>query len=262
MTIPTSLARAAERALTTISPDLSDPAALRGRARPQLRRYEVCTLLPNGSMAETRHLAPAMPIFEDAFCAFSRGALIETTDGPIAIEDLLPGDHIIDIDGQAQPLLWKGSTTVVPGRPTPQGRSLKLTRIQSDSFGMQRPLSCLVAGPSARILHTPDHLRGVNGGLQKLTPVAEFIDGMSVIETAPPTPVQLFHIALARHSVIRVGGLEFETYHPGETAGRLLSPSMRSVFLNLFEHADTFRDFGPLAYLRDEDGDGGEAMIA
>jgi hypothetical protein len=250
MTIPTSLARAADRALQAVSHDVTDPASLRGRVKPQLRRYNVSALLPNGSIADTRHLAPALPVFEDAFCAFSRGALVETEEGPVAVEDLIPGDMIVTISGEAQKLLWKGSTTIVPGRPSAQGRDMRLTRIMADALGLQRPLACVIAGPSARLLHTPDHLRGISDGLQTLTSVKEFIDGESIIDTAPPTPVEVFHICLAKHSVIRIGGLEFETYHPGEATGRVMNHALRTVFLNLFAHVETFREFGPVAFPR------------
>lgn len=124
----------------------------------------------------------------------------------------------------------------------------------ADSFGMQRPSSCMIAGPSARLLHTPEHLRAIAGGNQMLTPVQEFVDGMNVIETAPPTPVELFHICLPRHSVIRVGGLEFETFHPGINAARNISHAMRSLFLNLFAHIEQLTDFGQPAFPRAGDG--------
>ena len=132
---------------------------------------------------------------------------------------------------------------------------MHLTRILADSFGMQRPLCCVLAGPSARLCMVPTHLRGLANGQTMLTPVREFIDGHTVIETAPPTPVDLFHLCLARHAVIQVGGLEFETYHPGPNAGRFMSHAMRSVFLNLFAHVDQISGFGPLAHPRIEDDD-------
>jgi len=253
MTIPHSLARAARNAVET-SALLQDPAALRARNRPQLRRYDVSSLLPNGDIAETRHIAPALPLFESAFCAFSRGSMVETEYGPVAIEDLLPGDNIVIQDGSLLPLVWKGSTMIVPGRPDPKGRVHYLTRIMADSFGMQRPMSYVLAGPSARILNTPAHLRSLSGGQQILTPVEEFVDGMNVVETAPPTPVQLFHICLPRHAVIRISGLEFETYHPGINAARTISHAMRSVYLNLFAHIDSLSDFGPQVAPRAGDG--------
>ncbi|MFK7754512.1 MAG: Hint domain-containing protein [Sedimentitalea sp.] len=260
MTIPTTLARAAQRAVQTTNatqtsvPALHDPAALRARPKPQLRRYEVSSLLPNGNIAETRHIAPALPLFEDAFCAFSRGSLVETEQGPVAIEDILPGDRVVTAKGDVQTVMWKGGTTIVPGRPGPQGRNLRLTRIMADSFGMQRPLSCVIAGPSSRLLFTPGHLRSVAGGAKMLTPVQEFVDGMNVIETAPPTPVELFHLCLERHSTLRIGGLEFETYHPGENAARLVSHQMKVLFLNLFSHVDHLGAFGPLIHPRAGEG--------
>lgn len=253
MTIPHSLARAAQQAVLT-DPSLTDPAAWRTRKRPQLRRYEISTLLPNGDISQNRHIAPALPLFEDAFCAFARGSVVETEMGPVAIEDLLPGDRVITADGNAEPVIWKGSTLLIPGRPGPQGRNMRLTRIMADAFGMQRPSSFVIAGPAARILSTPGHLRAVSGGDQMLTPVQEFIDGMNVIDTAPMTPVELFHICLPRHAAIRVGNLEFETYHPGPNSLRMISNEMRTLFLNLFAHVDDMSDFGPLAYARAGDG--------
>lgn len=257
MTIPHSLVRAARNAVLT-DPILTDPAAWRSQVRPQkrpqLRRYEISTLLANGNISQTRHIAPALPLFEDAFCAFSRGSLVETEAGPVAIEDIIPGDRVMTTDDKVETVLWKGSTTLIPGRPGPSGRNLRLTRIMADSFGVQRPSSYVLAGPSARLLNTPDHLRSLIGSAQMLTPVQELIDGMNVIETAPPTPVELFHLCLPRHAAIRVGGLEFETYHPGVNAVRMISHAMRSLYLNLFAHIDQLTDFGPLAFPRAGDG--------
>lgn len=254
MTIPTSLVHAARLAVQTAPGMLQNPNALRPATQPRLRRYDVLALLPNGDIEQTQHIAPALPIFEDAFCAFSRGSLLETEDGPTAIEDVLPGDKVIDLDGNAQPVMWKGSTTLNPASPHSKLHNLRLTRLMADSFGMERPSACMIAGPSARLLHTPEHLRAVAGGSQLLTPVQEFVDGMNVIETAPPTPVELFHICLPRHAVVRVGGLEFETYHPGINAARAISHAMRSIFLNLFTHIEQLSDFGAPAFARAGDG--------
>lgn len=255
MTPPTPLNRAALRAYPANLPSVVDRKAARPQPKPQLRRYQIMSLLPDGNLAETNHIAPALPVFENAFCAFSRGSMVETEYGPVAIEDLLPGDRILTGDGSLETLVWKGSTTIVPGRPGPQGRNLRLTRIMADSFGMQRPLSCMIAGPSARLLHTPDHLRAISGGMQMLTPIQEFQDGNSVIETAPPTAVELFHLCLPRHAVIRIAGLEFETYHPGLQAARDISPTMRPLFLELFPHISQLSDFGELAHARADETD-------
>lgn len=261
MTIPAIVARSATSQVATSVPALNDPAALRARQKQPLRRYQVMSLLPNGNVSDTRHIAPALPLFEDAFCAFQRGSLIETEHGPVAIEDLIPGDRIVTADGRLQTLIWKGSTMVAPARPGVNGRNMRLTRIMADAFGVQRPLACVVAGCAARILHTPAQMRSA-GDNCVLTPVQEFIDGASIIETAPPTPIELFHICVRHHSTVRVGGLEFETYHPGKDAARMVSHSMKSVFFNLFSHAEHFGDFGPLAFPRSGDIADKQALIA
>ncbi|WP_170607256.1 Hint domain-containing protein [Ruegeria arenilitoris] len=254
MAIPNSLARAARNAVET-SPLLREAPQPGAKQKPQLRRYEVSALLENGDFSQTRHIAPALPMFEDAFCAFTRGSLVETQQGPMAIEDLLPGDSVLTHGGSSETVLWKGSVTLIPGREDSRGRTRPLTRIMADTFGMQKPMSGVIAGPAARLLSTPPHLRHLNGGQPMLTPVSEFQDGMGVIQTLPPTPVELFHICLRRHSVIRVDGLQFETYHPGSNAVRTISHSLRSIYLNLFHHIDSLSDFGPLLVPRAGDGE-------
>lgn len=251
MSIPHSLQRAAANVLESQAL-LRDSAALHGTAKPQLRRYDVMSLLPNNNIAETRHTAPALPLFERAFTAFCRGSLIETSHGPVAVEDLLPGDEIVAVDGTRHMLLWKGRTTIVPTRPTTRGQPQRLVSFMPDSLGLSKPASCVVAGPAARLLRTPAHLRGDDTIAGLLTPVGEFLDGMNIVETAPPTPVDMFHIALAQHRVIRVGGLPFETYHPGPDALKLVNNTIRTLFLNLFPHVDSIADFGPLCHPRME----------
>nr|WP_321254438.1 Hint domain-containing protein [uncultured Ruegeria sp.] len=254
MTIPNSLARAARNAVET-SAMLREAQQPPVKAKAQLRRYEVSTLLKNGEVSQTRHIAPALPMFEDAFCAFTRGSLVDTEHGPIAIEDLMPGNTVLTQDGASETVLWKGSVTLIPGREDSRGRTRPLTRIMADTFGMQKPMSGVIAGPAARLLGCPAHLRHLHGGAPILAPVREFQDGMGVIETLPPTPVELFHICLKRHSVISVDGLSFESYHPGVNAVRMISHSLRSIYLNLFAHIESLNDFGPLLMPRAGDGE-------
>lgn len=253
MTIPQSLQRAAANIAKT-QPLLREQPGARPDAstdsKPQLRRYEVASLLPNGNIAENRHIAPALPLFEQAYTAFTRGSLVETDYGPVAIEDLYPGDKIWTRGGEFRTLVWKGMTTLVPGRKAATGTRQAMTSFMADSLGMEKPMSCVVAGPSARLLRTPPHLRHAEGDGPMLTPVAEFLDGMNIVETAPPAPVDTYHLCLARHGVIRVGGLEFETYHPGPEALRLVSYPIKTLFLNMFPHVESIADFGPLAFDR------------
>ncbi|MEM9551395.1 MAG: Hint domain-containing protein [Pseudomonadota bacterium] len=250
MTISPNLPRGAAGSISPRSL-LADPT--RRPPHVQLRRYEVAALDREGNIVETRHVAPAISLFEGAFCAFARGSVVETDSGPMAIEDLMPGDRLPTVDGPSLPVTWIGRTVVNPGQNRGT-RRLPLTRIMSESLGPARPASCLIAGPAARVLATPYHLRALSGGAPMLTPVAEFVDGVNIIETAPPSPIELFHLCLSQHAVIRVGGIEFETYHPGPNASRITSHQMRDLFLEMFPRISYFSEFGAVAHPRAGDG--------
>lgn len=218
---------------------------LADRARPILRRARSLALRPDGGFDEARFMIPVLPLFEGAFTAFARGALVETVQGPVAIEDLLPGDRVQTVGGAAMQVLWIGSTTVTARRDLPTERPVILHRIAADAFGPNRPMTYLVTGPAARLRQaTP--LMGTHGQ-RVLCPVAAFEDGIAVSRTTPPSAVDLFHLALPRHAVIRVSGIETESYHPGLGTIGAVGPAMRELFLNLFPHIAGPADFGPLA---------------
>lgn len=211
------------------------------KRRPQLRPCRASWLTNNGQIDESRFLIPAHPLFEAAFCAFARGSLVDTNFGPVAIEDLLPGDQVVTKDGEHRQVKWIGATTLVPGMLDTGERSVSLFRLTPDALGLGRPMSHMVVGSYAR---SP-----APGGLS-LRGFAALEDGISVSTLTPPSPVELFHLCLDEHAIIRVGGLNFETYHPGHGALSDIGPAMRQVFLNVFPHIYDITDFGLLSLPR------------
>ena len=81
---------------------------------PLMRRIEVDCLAPNGDVSEAGRLVPAVPAFDQITSAFARGSLIATERGMVAIEDLWPGDVVRTVGGGSAPLLWRGSTMIIP----------------------------------------------------------------------------------------------------------------------------------------------------
>jgi hypothetical protein len=195
----------------------------------------------------TQVKVPAYQVFEEAFSAFARGTVLQMPDGEVAIEDIQPGDYLNTSSGQPAKVMWIGSSAFVPADA---GRRTPLVRIMSDTFGLGSPTGFLTLGPGARLLRTPSHMRCGNNPVEYLTPAHEFLDGTNVNEIVPPTPVRLFHIVLDRHAAIKAGGMECETFHPGGTALRTMSHSMRDLFLSMFPHIGHITDFGPLAHPR------------
>lgn len=215
--------------------------------QPMTRNFELAALRADGRLHISQLKAPILPLFDGAFSAFAHGSLMSTPNGGVAVEDLQPGDELETSTGEAAKIMWIGSSTFVPAAPE---RRMPLIRIMADTFGQSRPSSFLTVGPTARLLQTPDHMRGENSGTRMFTYASEFVDGVNVIEVCPPTPVRMFHICLTRHAAIKVGGMEMETYHPGSAALRSVSHATRDLFLSMFPHISHSSDFGPLAHPR------------
>ena len=76
---------------------------VQSRARTPTRKYEVAYLSAEGRIVEFSRKAPAIASFEDAFGALGHGAILQTNNGPMAVEDVLPGDEIRLANGRYEP---------------------------------------------------------------------------------------------------------------------------------------------------------------
>ena len=217
--------------------------------RPQAtlaRRFEIEYAAGRG-IEDASMVAPALPVFEEAFGAFTHGILIQTIDGPIAVEDLVPGMMLETVSGTPTPLLWKGAITLVPGAPSMSETPDRLYRVTSDSLGLGRPTQDQIFGPHARRLNTDPKIRsaiGTNAALMKISELAAFGEA---IEVTPVSATRVYHLACEQHETIFAAGLPVETYHPGPDAVLSMSDEMMRTFLGFFPHLSTIRDFGRLA---------------
>ncbi|WP_336097634.1 Hint domain-containing protein [Roseovarius sp. CH_XMU1461] len=233
-----------------VAPRTTHPASNRPASRPQdirptaQRVYDVSWLnRHDGSVQRSRVEAPAGPIFEAAFSAFARGTLITTTQGPVAVEDLVPGMLIQTRERGPSPLLWIGSMQLAPDNIAPVA---PLTRVMTDAFGLGRPSPDFLAGPGARLLQRTTGGPGDNS----LRSVQSFADGHSVIPLRPPSPVRLYHLALQRHATITAAGLTTESFHPGAGFNSIVSYETSVRFMALFPHLRKTSEFGSLAHPR------------
>ena len=209
------------------------------------RRFET-EWLQNGEVLSNVIAAPALPAFEHAFTAFTHGVLIQTTMGPIAVEDLEPGMHLECASGKVSKLMWKGAITIVPGAPTLSDEPDRLYRVMPDSFGLGRPNQDQTFGPGARRLDRDAKLRSAIGADAALVPLSAIADGHSVIEVNPVSPTRVYHLACEDHVTIMAAGLEVESFHPGPETPISLPEEMLRLFLSFFPHVDNIRDFGRL----------------
>lgn len=220
------------------------------RAMPLTRRYEASWLGANGEILETTRLAPATPLFEEAFSALARGSVVQTREGPVAVEDLVPGMRALTGEGRAEVITWIGSMVLYPHAAQGEEEAVTLTRITAEAFGHGRPVPDLVLGPRARLCLRDPRLRAAVGLEAAYVPARAFLDGVSVIEVVPVAPVTVYHLVLEHHGSLKVAGLEVESYHPGEGVEQMIDPRMLSLFEAQFPQVERLADFGPLAHPR------------
>jgi len=227
----------------TANPNLRDEPVPMGRPR----RYDVTWIDAEGRLDSFARVAPAAPLFEEAFSAFARGTLIQTVGGPVAIEDLLPGTEVITKRG-SDTLAWIGAMTLIPDATGTE--PMRLFRVTADAFGLDRPMPDLMLGPSARIVSRAPNMRAGGDGMVALAPARAFVDGFSVIEVSPASAVRVFHLGFHGHRIIRANGVEVESFHPGSLNIGRLGRNALDLFLSLFPHVEDLSGFGRLAMPR------------
>ena len=218
-------------------------------------RCQITWLTRRGEVEEVERMVPGMALFREALGAVVRGGIVATISGPVAVEDLIPGDEVITSSGPRR-LLWKGAQTLA--RST---RTRMLYRIPADALGLGRPLPDLLLGPGARILSRRGPLGAVSDGHAALVPISALVDGMTVIEIAPASAVQTFHLGFDAHCTFAVNGVEIESVHPG-LLGASLGEELLTLYMGLFPHLSRPADFGPLALPRLPDAPTGETDAA
>ena len=215
-----------------------------------MRKYEVLYTEDNGDIGELRRIAPATPAFEDAFAAFARGTLLATSRGPVAVEDLFPGDEIKTVEDGFQPLLWRGAMTLVPDANGQRREMGRLSRFSADSLGIARPMPDLILGPCARLYNRTRGAQALARGDGAFIPGRDYLDGINVIELTPPSPVQVYHLAFRDHQRVIANGVEIESHHPGTLHEFGARGDILKLYLTLFPHVRDFVDFGPLRHPR------------
>ena len=226
-----------------------DPSSALPAVRPEggTRLYSCLWEDADGRLVAQEQSLPALPLLDAAHAAFARCALVSTPRGPVAIQDLSPGDVIVTATGGAVPVVWIGSVTFRPDR---SGDGAPLTRVMADAFGPGRPMADLVMGPGARLLSRPRQLRARLGADGVLTPVHAMVDGFHAIRMVARQPVTFYHLALRRHAMILVNGLETESFHPGAGFERGHDRATLRQIMQAFPHLSEPRDFGPLSQMR------------
>jgi len=113
-----------------------------------------------------------------------------------------------------------------------------------------RPAPDLVLGPSARLLHRANGIRTLTGADAAFVPVRDFIDASQIIELTPIAPVHVYQLGFENHELMKVNGVEIESFHPGPIHALGLRHDMLSLYQAMFPHKAQISDFGTMAFPR------------
>jgi len=215
-----------------------------------MRRYSVSYLTASAEIDDFQRIAPATPVFEEAFSAFARGTIFETDRGPVPVEDILPGDRLRTSNGSHRTLRWKGSCMLVANAPQAASSMDHLIRVASESMGYNRPAVDCVFGPSARLFHVGSGIRELTGADGAFVPLSDFVDGVNIVQVRPATAVQVFHLGFIEQERLIASGIEVESYHPGPAHRFPLRNEMLDLYLTLFPHLDSLLDVTQVNYPR------------
>lgn len=208
------------------------------------RKYNISYIDREGHLRQTSRVARATATYEKAFCVLKQGTLITTSNGFTTIEDVLPGDEVKLGDGSYDTVEWCGNITIIPDETATAQPAF--TRFTPDAMGYNRPSPDLVLGYGARILHRAGGIRRLSGSDAGFFPVADFIDGDTVLPLNPMTEFNVYQIGFAGQRSYVANGLEVESLHPGTAFDLGLRGATLRSYLSLVPHKRSFEEFGML----------------
>ena len=130
---------------------------------------------------------------------FAAGTRIETSGGPVAIENLREGDRVVSAFGGTAPVRWVGYRRI-NCRRHPRRRDVWPVRVAAGAIAPGTPAHDLILSPDHAV-----YLDGV------LIPVRYLLNGASIAQEECDT-VTYWHVELPAHDVILAEGLPAESY--------------------------------------------------
>ncbi|MEH6737798.1 MAG: Hint domain-containing protein [Sulfitobacter sp.] len=155
---------------------------------------------------------------------FTKGTMIKTDVGEVAVEDLEVGDFVLTLDCGFQPIRWVGSKTLdVTNKNAP-------VVFDKNTIGNESKLS---VSPNHRML-----VRSVDAellfGASEILVAAKCLTMMKGVRRERPKEVTYIHILFDQHQIIYANGALSESFHPGTASLNALDVDTRNEVLEIF----------------------------
>ena len=163
---------------------------------------------------------------------FTAGTLVETDEGRVPVEELMPGDRVLTRDRGYRTLRWVGTRHVC-----------RATLLAHPEFAPVRIARGALGGglPERDMLVSPQHRMLVAGaraellfGCSEVLVAARHLVGLPGIIWLPDTPVTYVHVLCDRHELVRADGCWSESFQPGDLSLGSMDAPQRAEILALF----------------------------
>lgn len=141
---------------------------------------------------------------------FTPGTMIETPDGPRAVEDLKPGDLVNTVDNGPQPLLWVGRTTVAATGDTAP------IRFEAGVLDLDRET---LVSPQHRMLIADWRAPYLFGHTEVLIAAHSLVNGDTVTRVEGGE-IDYIHLLFGQHEIVTANGAKSESYYPGHAVSQ------------------------------------------
>lgn len=160
---------------------------------------------------------------------FTRGTMIDTPRGEVAIEELEIGDLVLTHDAGAQELRWSA------GRKIPATGCNAPIMIRAGTLGNDRDL---MVSPQHRMLISDWRANLMFGEAEVLVAAKDLVND-DTIYRLEGGEVEYWHILFETHQIVTANGAPSESFHPGEQTLGMLEQEAKDELLRLFpEFAD------------------------
>ena len=171
--------------------------------------------------------------YTDYVACFTPGTMIETEDGPRAIETLAPGDRIATLDNGFQPLRALPRSDVDAARMAEQPR-LRPVRVRADSLGPGVPARDMLVSPQHRFLANSPIVARVIGADEVLVAALSLTKLPGIERAEDVEAVTYMHLVLDAHEVVIADGCATESFYAGPNAIRAMTEDAREELRALF----------------------------
>lgn len=162
---------------------------------------------------------------------FTAGTLIDTAEGPKAVETLRAGDMVLTRDAGFLPLQWVGARAVT-GTEIAQNPDFASVVVRAGALGNGLPQRELRVSPWHRLLLCGQRAELMFGEHEVLVPAVYLVGQPGFArDTAPVTYV---HIMFDTHQIVRSEGAWSESFQPGAKTLSSMDMAQRTELLALF----------------------------